>query len=46
MKKLIGILLFSIVCIGLGLSVRWFREQGITLVTSSNDADMTVLCYE
>ena len=32
MKKVLGILLLSCVCILLGLSVRWSRERGLSLV--------------
>lgn len=34
MKKVLGILLLSFVCILLGLSVRWSREQNVTLVSA------------
>ena len=32
MKKVFGILLLSCICILLGLSVRWGRDRGLSLV--------------
>lgn len=46
MKKVFGILLLSFICIALGLSVRWSREQGISLVTAADGADIALVCYE
>ena len=46
MKKLLGILLLSIACIGLGRSVKWFKEQGTTLVSANSVTDIAILCYE
>ena len=46
MKKVLGILLLSCICIALGLSVRWSRERGVTLVVAIDTADNRVICYE
>ena len=43
MKKILGILLLSCVCILLGLSVRWSREKNISLVSLDNN---TEICHD
>lgn len=40
MKKILGILLLSCVCILLGLSVRWSREKNISLVSLDNNTEI------
>lgn len=40
MKKILGILLLSCVCILLGLSVKWSREENISLVSLDNNAEI------
>ena len=35
MKKVLGILLLSCICILLGLSVRWSRDKDVSLVSVS-----------
>ncbi len=37
MKKVLGILLLSCICILLGLSVKWGREQRVSLVSAVNN---------
>ena len=39
MKKVLGILLLSCICILLGLSVRWNKERDVSLVTSFAEGD-------
>ena len=42
MKKLLGILLLSCVCILLGLSVRWNRDKNLSLVSPSENSTLAV----
>lgn len=42
MKKVFGILVISCICILLGLSVRWSRERGVSLVDFDYKLDNTV----
>lgn len=42
MKKVFGILVISCICILLGLSVRWGRERGISLVDFDYKLENTV----
>ena len=39
MKKVLGILLLSCICILLGLSVRWNKDRDVSLVTSFAEGD-------
>lgn len=39
MKKVLGILFLVCVCIALGLSVKWFREQNTSLVVTIDNTD-------
>ena len=43
MKKVLGILLLSVVCILLGLSVGWSREQDVTLVSACESNPISVV---
>lgn len=43
MKKILGILVLTSVCILLGLSVGWSRERGVTLVSGLNTDEITVI---
>ena len=45
MKKILGILVLASVCMLLGLSVRWSREQDVTLVSDVYTDEITALCY-
>lgn len=45
MKKILGILVLASVCMLLGLSVRWSREQDVTLVSGVYTDEITALCY-
>ena len=40
MKKVFGIFLFSCMCILLGLSVKWSREERLTLVSLCENTDL------
>lgn len=42
MKKIIGILALSCICILLGLSVKWSKEKDISLVDPLNKSEITV----
>lgn len=42
MKKVFGILVISCICILLGLSVRWSKEKGLSLVSSAYKLENTV----
>jgi len=42
MKKVLGILLLSCICILLGLSVKWSKDTNISLVTTQNKADISL----
>ncbi len=39
MKRVIGILVVSCICILLGLSVKWNKEKGLSLVDCSDKSD-------
>ena len=41
MKRVLGILVLSCICLILGLSVRWFRENDMTLITTQNITDIS-----
>ena len=34
MKKVFGILMVACICLVLGISVRWYRDMDVSLVTS------------
>ena len=42
MKKIIGILALSCICILLGLSVKWSKEKDISLIDPLNKSEITV----
>ncbi len=42
MKKVLGILMLSCICILLGLSVRWSKEKGISLVDPTHKLENAV----
>ena len=42
MKKVLGILILSVVCILLGLSVKWSREKDVSLVDPLDHTEITV----
>ena len=41
MKKVLGILLLSCICILLGLSVKWSRDRNISLVSYCYNCEKT-----
>ena len=42
MKKVLGILLVSCICLVLGLSVKWSREHNMSLATTGTNADTSL----
>lgn len=41
MKKVFGILVLSVVCILLGLSVKWSREKDLSLVSAKLNTEIS-----
>ena len=46
MKRVIGILIVSCICILLGLSVKYNKEKGISLVGDANVLELSYKCNE
>ena len=42
MKKVVGILVISCICIMLGLSVKWSKEKNLSLVDPMNELGLMV----